>query len=893
MKALIEHPITARLGWTLLHSLWQIAAIVLAYALLRWLVRSPAGRHAGGLIALIASLVWPVTNFVRTGQVSEYRPAFAGQVSRPSKATNDPVTKTGAPREPVSRAIIERVPRTASRIVSSHLPRSVLPYAAMLWMLGVAGLSLRHVLALWSLHRLRTRGVESVPATVVQTFDQARQRLGLHRAVRLLASTRAAVPMVVGTFKPVVLLPVSVLSGLPMPQIEALIAHELAHLRRRDDLLKLLQCAIDTLLFYHPAVWWLSRRVGEDRELCCDDLATASGIDRRSLAEALGQLALSQSEPALAATGHMPVLERVRRLLAPPPARVAVNGWPWLIAITSAIVLAIAVIARADAPPRGRILDRNGVVLADSASLQERHYPLKEVAVHVLGYTGMRDRESQIRIGRAGLELSMEDKLAARENVQLTLDSGLQQAIEQSFSKRERCGAAVVMDVANGDVLALVSWPGYDANMFFPKAKEDDYAALIRDKETPLLGRAFQGAYFPASTFKLVTLLAGLKCGAIDEHTTFDSAASFEIGGRTFRNWHNDGEGELDPIGAIKRSSNTWFYQAALKIGSEPIVDTAGLLGFGKHTGIGVLLETKSFLPSDHYYDSRGGHKITPAMLASMAIGQIATVTPLQVTVATAAIANGGRVMVPRLIKSELAPEYSVDLKQHGVRAEHLELLRKAMHEAVASPDRPGHSVVVDGAAVTGATGTAQWQIFEDASKNRWLSWFTGYAVADKPRYAFSVLYEGAPGERRGDQAAATIAKEITEQLRGRNLLELGTPLNQPPAVWRAGRRLLTDAWLKAAESDAKGDNIVFYDGTKTTSVDGEEGAMRFTGDIVVVNLQGPQASTCTLMVGERISVTLSKAALRIVGPSQTERDVAVDRFAAIAKARASREARR
>lgn len=275
--------------------------------------------------------------------------------------------------------------------------------------------------------------------------------------------------------------------------------------------------------------------------------------------------------------------------------------------------------------------------------------------------------------------------------------------------------------------------------------------------------RATLSTYFPASTFKLVTALAGLKSGAIDEKTIFDGAPDYKIGDRTFHNWNKAPEGPIDLVTAIKRSCNTWFYQAALKTGADPITTMASDLGFGQPTGL-PLQENKGFVPTDAYFQQTQGCPIPPGILASIAIGQITTATPLQVAVATAAISNGGKVLAPRLLKTREPAQVRTDLIAKGLKPEHLDLVKRGMIESVQGDRGTGHNAMVEGVTVAGKSGTAQWVVNEDPDRSKSLAWFTGFAPADNPKLVVTVVYEGSFGESvSGGAVAAPMAKEIME----------------------------------------------------------------------------------------------------------------------------------
>ncbi len=296
----------------LMHFLWQGALVGLAtWAALSLLETAKAStRYAvtAGALLLMAALPF-ATAFRLAGLAGD--PASAPRIAA-SAPTVSVHSSVGAP-EPAGRAVAARTSRS-----------SLLPWILDLWLAGVAALSLAHLGGLRRVRALSRQGRPAEEGLQALSRDLVR-RLGIRRAVTLLESAAASVPATVGWLRPVVLVPVSALAGLTPLQLEAILAHELAHVRRHDYLVNLLQAAVETLLFYHPAVWWVSNRMRQERELCCDDLAVAACGDRLGYARALVELeGLRAAAPrlALAASGGS-LAGRVRRLLGAPdrPAR--------------------------------------------------------------------------------------------------------------------------------------------------------------------------------------------------------------------------------------------------------------------------------------------------------------------------------------------------------------------------------------------------------------------------------------------------------------------------------------------------------------------------------------------------------------------------------------------
>jgi HEAT repeat protein/beta-lactamase regulating signal transducer with metallopeptidase domain len=221
-----------------------------------------------------------------------------------------------------------------------------LPWLVVVWVLGVIVLSVRLAHGWLSARRLRTHGTRATSPSLHQMLERLAARLRVTRPVQLLESLIVEVPAVIGWLRPVILVPASALTGLTPQQLEVLLAHELAHVRRFDYLVNIVQCVIETLLFYHPAVWWVSRRVRDEREHCCDDLVVQVCGDRHLYASALVDMERIRSATprlALAATGGS-LLHRVRRLIAPAAART--EFFPrWAAGVSGVLAVSIALLA--------------------------------------------------------------------------------------------------------------------------------------------------------------------------------------------------------------------------------------------------------------------------------------------------------------------------------------------------------------------------------------------------------------------------------------------------------------------------------------------------------------------------------------------------------------------
>ncbi len=279
-------------GWTLVHFLWQGALIGAATAAVLQAMRGarPQQRYLVACIGLLLCALWPALQLFE--RMRELGPVYA-------------TPGTAAARE------VAMSPALALR--------QYLDWIVIAWMLGAAGLALRTVSGLAWISRTAAGG--RCDAAWQARLEHLARAMGIARTVRLRIVDGIAGPVTAMWWRPVVLVPAALVSGMPPELLQALLAHELAHIRRHDYLVNLLQNAVETLLFYHPAVWWISRRIRHERELIADDLATHHAGGPRRLARALSELEKRQfthPEPALAANGG-DTMERITRLLRPTP----------------------------------------------------------------------------------------------------------------------------------------------------------------------------------------------------------------------------------------------------------------------------------------------------------------------------------------------------------------------------------------------------------------------------------------------------------------------------------------------------------------------------------------------------------------------------------------------
>jgi len=374
-ESLLAGPQVVRLGLALVHFLWQGALIAAGLVGVLWLLRPRSAnlRYVVATLGLFALAAAPAVTFLlidapptvaaaptaaRAGIQAHDQPDSTRPV-RDEPAVERPLRPAGgaelAPRaalislpagaaqrasavEPVP---LEAAPAPARGRGDAALLRSYLPHVVSGWALGVFLLALWR-LAGWSrVRRLTRREAREAPEPLRVKFAGLACRLRVSRPVRLLESAVAVVPMVVGYLRPVVLVPAAALAGLTPQQVESILAHELAHVRRHDYLVNTIQIVIETLLFYHPAVWWLSRRIRLEREACCDDAAVAACGDRLAYARALARMEELRAVPAPAVAASSSLLiDRIRRIAGLGCARADSDARRWGAWMAASLVLA-------------------------------------------------------------------------------------------------------------------------------------------------------------------------------------------------------------------------------------------------------------------------------------------------------------------------------------------------------------------------------------------------------------------------------------------------------------------------------------------------------------------------------------------------------------------------
>ncbi len=359
--------------------------------------------------------------------------------------------------------------------------------------------------------------------------------------------------------------------------------------------------------------------------------------------------------------------------------------------------------------------------------------------------------------------------------VHLTLDRQLQQTAFEALQGKE--GTIVALDVNSGAILAMVSTPAFDPNVFARGIKSEEWRALIKDRLRPLNNRAIQGQYPPGSTFKIIMAIAGLEEGVMDPDARISDPGYFPFGNRHFRDWKKGGHGMVDLHKAIVESCDTYFYQLGQRLGVDRIAKYARAFGLGEKTGAFLDDEKSGLVPDTAWKRKRFRQPWYPGETPSVAIGQgYLTTTPLQLANMMAAVANGGTLYRPRIVdKIEsmdglTVREYSAEkIRTIDLKPQTLRRVRQALADVVSGTGGTGRAARSSAVTVAGKTGTAQVIEMKGAYLkseqlsyfNRDHAWFVAYAPVENPQIALVALVEHGG---HGGSAAAPLAKKVFEK---------------------------------------------------------------------------------------------------------------------------------
>jgi penicillin-binding protein 2 len=460
-------------------------------------------------------------------------------------------------------------------------------------------------------------------------------------------------------------------------------------------------------------------------------------------------------------------------------------------------------------------VDRHQFTGVEIVPYLARYYPYGELLTHVLGYVGRLDVNDLNRvdegnyrgtthIGKVGIERYYEDglhgisgvekietnaqgrilKVLERDNpvhgddLILALDIQVQKAAWDALG--DRPGAVVAIDPSDGSVLALVSKPAFDPNLFVHGMSSQDFSVILAAPGRPLFNRALLGGYEPGSTLKPFLGLAGLELGIVTSEDRVFSSGGYYLPGvsRPFRDWKKGGHGWVNMLGALEQSVNTYFYQLAFNMGIDRMHDYLDQFGFGEKTGLDLLGENSGILPSREWKRGRFGEPWYPGETVIAGIGQgFNVVTPVQLANAVATLSNGGTRYMPRLLYATKHPGDDQADKAHAPVVEQVpvtdqanwDLVHAGMRLVVHGERGTARAIKPDsGFEIAGKSGTAQVAA-QDADEDmdestathlRHHALFIAYAPYDQPSIVVAAVVEHGGG---GSREAAPVARAVID----------------------------------------------------------------------------------------------------------------------------------
>lgn len=455
---------------------------------------------------------------------------------------------------------------------------------------------------------------------------------------------------------------------------------------------------------------------------------------------------------------------------------------------------------------------------------QSRAYPHTEAVGHVLGYVGaVADGDLTgdpllelpgFRIGKNGIEKVYEKEMRGTggssqvevnavgrvirelsrqagqtgKDVELTLDIELQEFIRQRIG--EDSASCVVMDVHGGELLALVSAPAYDPNLFAAGISARDWEELLSNPKTPLINKSIAGQYPPGSTYKMVTALAALDAGVVNANTVVHCPGSMEFGDQLFHCWKKEGHGGVNLHEGMKVSCDVYFYELARRTGVDRMTAMARRLGFGQRLGVDLPGEKAGLTPTREWHAQRFGRMWPQGEALNAGIGQgFVLTTPLQLATMTARLVNGGMAVQPHLLRAIAGkPAVAGPYPSIGLNPQHLQAMVRAMAGVCNEENGTGYKLRITqpGLEMGGKSGTAQVKRItmqereKGVRKNEDRPWrdrdhalFVAFAPVASPRYACAVIVEHGGS---GSSVAAPICRDVLLEVQRRD------PLRKAPS---------------------------------------------------------------------------------------------------------------
>ena len=346
------------------------------------------------------------------------------------------------------------------------------------------------------------------------------------------------------------------------------------------------------------------------------------------------------------------------------------------------------------------------------------------------------------------------------KNLVLTIDEDLQKIAAEEFIKDNKTGAVVALDPNNGEILAMLSWPSFDSTEFSVGISPEYWRKLTTNEDKPLRDKTIIDHYSPGSTFKIISALTGLEEGLINENTVVAGAGSFKFGGRLFHDWKKEGHGATDVLKSLYRSVDVFYYKLGTRMDIDVLARYARNLGLGQKTGIKLPGEIPGLVPDTEWKKKATGVEWFPGETLSVIIGQsYLNVTPLQLANMIAAIANGGTLYRPRLLRTIEDQDGTVLEKSDpevihraNFSEKNIKLVREGLRLVMEHDQGTGHGSMIPGIHAAGKTGTAQVirfsadTVFKDCKnlerKYRHHGLFVAYAPIEDPKIAVAVVAE-------------------------------------------------------------------------------------------------------------------------------------------------------
>lgn len=427
-----------------------------------------------------------------------------------------------------------------------------------------------------------------------------------------------------------------------------------------------------------------------------------------------------------------------------------------------------------------------------------REYLYGDMAAHLIGYLGklnpsqskdpeFKDVPPDAFIGQWGAELLFDKSLRGTpeeriievdalgkeirllqekppvkgDDLKLSIDINLQKAAEEAFG--DKAGALVALKPDTGEVLGFVSKPSFDPNMFARGISYNQWAGLTQDKKLPMLNRALQSQYPPGSTFKIVTAIAALNEGVITPVTKVTCSGGINYGNWRFGCWRKTGHGTISLHRAIVESCDVYFYEVGKRVGIDKIAEYARKLGLGSKTGLPLVKERAGLIPDTKWKHEKKNQQWYLGETFNSAIGQgYVSATPIQMAQLISAVANGGFIYTPTIVKLETIPS---PIRKADIKPQTLELVKSGLYGVVNEGGGTGGASRSSVVAIGGKTGTAQVVSIRKSSnqlpeKLRDHAWFVAFAPVEKPEVALCAFVEHGG---HGGGAAAPIAKHAIE----------------------------------------------------------------------------------------------------------------------------------